>query len=100
VIKNWNRAKKQLAALGVGVYKLPAACCFTCTDKSSIPDNEPALYYMPRDFSGARGGRLFHQKIGNTPEMAASVMFALSSSGLAYDWNGTTAKALWVKAAN
>lgn len=86
--QNWQKAKKALQTIGVGVYRLPSTCCYGCVDNSPVADNEPALYYFGRDFSGNKGGYLCHQNI-ESEEMAGKVMYALNSNGITYKWDGS-----------
>lgn len=88
VNQNWQKAKKALQTIGVGVYRLPSTCCYGCVDNSPVADNEPALYYFGRDFSGNKGGYLCHQNI-ESEEMAGKVMYALNSNGISYKWDGS-----------
>lgn len=83
--KAWKQARKEIEALGVGFYVLPAACCYGCIEESPVPEGEvPALYAMRRDFASTRGGYLYHQHI--TEELQGRIMVALSRVGIGYRW--------------
>ena len=85
--KAWKQARKDIEALGVGFYVLPAACCYGCVQDSPVPKDKPALFHMKgRDFSANRGGLLAHANM--THELAAGVMFALSRAGIEFAWGG------------
>ena len=84
--KTWKQARKEIEALGVGIYTIPATCCYGCleAERSPVPEEAPALYAMRRDFASTRGGYLYHQYI--TEELQGSIMVALSRAGIGYRW--------------
>jgi hypothetical protein len=89
-MSNWQQAKKEIKALGIGVNTRLKSCELGCAcvgdEWGEANRGKPTIWQTGKRFSPIYGGYLNHHDLTDTNKL--QIMAILGNNGVRFEWDG------------